>query len=281
MAQRGPRHLWTDACGVVLLVSLYRAWRQPRYLEAAEQVVADVQRVLGRPLGLRSAEGLAGQSFRHLALWAYALGCLGQHRPAYRERAVALLRDVHPRFVVPAQGVYATLRDDLSGPLAGSGFGALEPFLGYVLYRWLDAQALAREIAELQALVEGCFTTVRLHRDLELGLMLWLTHFFPTEAWAHTQCHYALEGLEPLWVDPPGYFCREPHRREETLALSNYVVSLGLQAVGRFPDRVAKLHVFFGASRGRNPADAATGVMACVAHFPGAFVQPLAEAVHV
>ena len=44
----GRRYLWTDAFGVVLLVSLYADLRQPEYLEQAEWVVAEVDGVLGR-----------------------------------------------------------------------------------------------------------------------------------------------------------------------------------------------------------------------------------------
>jgi hypothetical protein len=42
----GLRHLWTDAFGLVLLVSLYRKLGDLRYLDAAEQLVAEVERVL-------------------------------------------------------------------------------------------------------------------------------------------------------------------------------------------------------------------------------------------
>src|SRR5205823_5448343 len=42
----GLRYLWTDAFGLVLLVSLYRKLGDLRYLDAAEQLVAEVERVL-------------------------------------------------------------------------------------------------------------------------------------------------------------------------------------------------------------------------------------------
>jgi hypothetical protein len=44
------RYTWTDAFGVVLLVSLYEELGKPRFLNEAEWVVSDVDRVLGRPL---------------------------------------------------------------------------------------------------------------------------------------------------------------------------------------------------------------------------------------
>lgn len=37
----GLRYLWTDAFGVVLYVSLYQELAEQRWLDAAEQLVAD------------------------------------------------------------------------------------------------------------------------------------------------------------------------------------------------------------------------------------------------
>jgi hypothetical protein len=45
----GLRYLWTDAFGLVLLVSLYRRLGDPSWLVQAEELVAEVDRVLGRP----------------------------------------------------------------------------------------------------------------------------------------------------------------------------------------------------------------------------------------
>ena len=43
----GLRYLWTDAFGVVLLVSLYHELNRDELLAEAQHVVADVERVLG------------------------------------------------------------------------------------------------------------------------------------------------------------------------------------------------------------------------------------------
>ena len=43
----GQRYLWTDAFGVVLLISLHAASGERRYLDQAEWVVAEVDRVPG------------------------------------------------------------------------------------------------------------------------------------------------------------------------------------------------------------------------------------------
>jgi hypothetical protein len=44
----GRRYLWTDAFGVVLLISLHRELAQQNFLDDAEWVVEEVERVLGR-----------------------------------------------------------------------------------------------------------------------------------------------------------------------------------------------------------------------------------------
>lgn len=52
----GLRYLWTDAYGVVLYVSLFRETGEEHWLDEAERLVDDVERVLGRPRGLRIGE---------------------------------------------------------------------------------------------------------------------------------------------------------------------------------------------------------------------------------
>src|SRR6188474_570273 len=98
----GLRYLWTDAFGLVLLVSLYEALDEERYLDEAEGLVAEVNRVLGRPRGIRIGEepDRDGQYFHYLAMWLYALAVRGRHKPAYRARGISLALDVHAAFVV-------------------------------------------------------------------------------------------------------------------------------------------------------------------------------------
>ena len=82
----GQRYTWTDAFGVVLLVSLYAELGEQRFLDEAEWVVSEVDRVLGRPRGIRIGEApdRDGQYFHYLAMWLYALSVLARHVPAYR-----------------------------------------------------------------------------------------------------------------------------------------------------------------------------------------------------
>jgi hypothetical protein len=273
----GLRYLWTDAFGVVLLVSLRNALRDDRYLEQAEWVVAEVERVLGRPRGIRIGEEADrdGQYYHYLAMWLYALRRLGEIRPAHRERAVALAREIHPRFVVPGVGVVWKMLEDLSGPYPGFGLGALDPFHGYVVCRLLDERALADEIGELRVLVERLHPSLQVTQDLGLGMLLWMSHFFPDEGWARMLRERSLATLDHLWIDPPAYFCREPGLRRMKFAFTNYGISIGLQAVGANPDRVAALERFFAGYRSGDEYDrnAITHVMGCASRFPGELLR--------
>ncbi|QQO14731.1 hypothetical protein JJB99_00560 [Bradyrhizobium diazoefficiens] len=273
----GPRYLWTDAFGLVLYVSLHERFKDRTWLDRAEDLVGDVERVLGRPRGLRigQAPDRDGQYFHYLAMWLFALGRLGEHKPEYRERAVRLAKDIHPAFVVPGVGVIWKMQEDLSGPYPGYGLGAMDAFDGYVAYRLLDEAALAAEIADMQALIAAQSEQLDIDQDLGLGMMLWLAHFFPEESWAGLHRQRALDALDHLWVDPPGYFGRSRRQRHVRFAFTNYGVSLGLQAVNWHLDRAERLNAYFEAYRSGDEYDteAITHVMACTSHFPGAFLK--------
>lgn len=274
----GPRYLWTDAFGLVLYVSLYHELREERWLDEAERLVTEVERVLGRPRGLRIGEvpDRDGQYFHYLAMWLLALARLGDLKPEHRQRGITLARDIHPAFVRPGRGVIWKMKEDLSGPYPGYGFGAMDAYDGYVAYCLLDRETLAPEIAQMRDLMERDWRTLEIDQDLGLGMMLWLAHFFPDEPWAKAQTKRALATLDRMWIDPPGYFCRAPWLRETKFAFTNYGVSLGLQAVSVWPERVERLNTFFESWRSGDEYDreAITWVMACTSHFPGAFIAP-------
>jgi hypothetical protein len=176
----GLRYTWTDAFGVVLLVSLYAELNEQRFLDEAEWVVSEVERVLGRPRGIRIGEAADrdGQYFHYLAMWLYALSVLARHVPAYRAKGVDLVRQIHDAFVVPGRGVIWKMNEDLSAPYPGYGFGALDAFDGYVSYRRLDEHALAGEISDMRALIDASTARLNITQDLGLGMLLWLSHFF-------------------------------------------------------------------------------------------------------
>jgi hypothetical protein len=272
----GLRYLWTDAFGVVLLVSLYSALAKDEFLDEAEWVVADVDRVLGRPRGIRIGEepGRDGQYFHYLAMWLYALAVMGRHIPRYREKGIDLVHQVHDAFLVPGRGVVWKMKEDLSGPYPGFGLGALDAFDGYVSYRMLDEKALSREIADMRRLIDRSAPGLAITQDLGLGMMLWMTHLFANEDWAQRQRKRCLVMLDRMWRDD-GYFCREPDLPDTKFAFANYGVSIGLQAVAAMPKRVERLNIFFDGYRSGDEYDRAaiTHVMACSSHFPGYLIQ--------
>jgi hypothetical protein len=272
----GLRYLWTDAFGLVLLVSLYHELREQRFIDEAVSLVTEVNRVLGRKRGIRIGEesDRDGQYFHYLAMWLFALSVLGRYEPTYRQKGVALARDIHRPFVVPGRGVIWKMEEDLSGPYPGYGFGALDAFDGYVSYRLLDEQALAGETAEMGGLIDRTAGDLVITQDLGLGMMLWMTHFFPEEWWAELQKRRSLATLDRMWMEE-GYFAREPNFPEMRFAFTNYGVSVGLQAVGAMQDRVLRLNSYFETYRSGDEYDRAaiTHVMACSSHFPGLLLR--------
>ena len=265
----GGRYLWTDAFGVVLLASLYDETGDQSYLGRAEWVVDDVDRVLGRDRGLRIGEApdRDGQYYHYLALT--------ECDSAYREVAVELVREIHSPFVAPDRGVYWKMTENLERPYPGVGTGPLDAFDGYVVYRLIDEEELAPEIEQMKAFVDRDYEQLAIEQDLALGMMLWLTHFFPHERWARLQRERCLATLEEMWVDPPGYFCRRPGMPETKFRFTNYGVAIGLEAIDKWSHRVERLKAYFGDYQSGDAYDteAITHVMECCAHYPGLLVS--------
>jgi hypothetical protein len=272
----GLRYLWTDAFGLVLLVSLFEELDERSFLDEAEWLVAEVDRVLGRPLGIRIGEepDRDGQYFHYLAMWLYALAILGRHIPDYKQRGVDLARQIHEPFLLRGRGVFWKMQEDLSGPYPGVGFGAMDAYDGYVSYKLLDDNALSSEIGDMKSLIDVYNPSLDITQDLGLGMMLWLSHFFPTEEWAKVQRRRCLKTLDVMW-NPAGYFCREPYLPDTRFAFTNFGVSVGLQAVNKMPDRVTRLNDYFESYRSDDEYDhaAITHVMACSSHFPGCLIN--------
>ena len=81
-------------------------------------------------------------------------------------------------------------------------------------------------------------------------------------------------GLDGMWIDPPGAFCREPYLPDVFFAFTNYGVSVGLQSVGAMRERVERLNAFFETYRSGDEydTDAITHVMACSSWYPGEMI---------
>jgi len=272
----GLRYLWTDAFGVVLYVSLYEQTGNKTWLRKSQDLVEEVYRVLGRKRGLRIGEepDRDGQYFHYLSMWIYALTCIGKIHSGYHDEAIKLVKQIHSAFVRPDHGVIWKMTEDLSGPYPGYGYGAMDAFDGYVVYKLLNQDVLDREIHEMYRLMESSYSSLVIDQDLGLGMMLWLCHFFPQEPWALFQRELSQGLLNRLWVDPPGYFCRQTGWNSLRFAFTNYGIALGLQACGEWSYRVNKLNNYFENYRSGDEYDtnAITHVMACTSHYPGLFL---------
>jgi hypothetical protein len=271
-----------DALGVLCLVSLYRQFGEEHFLAEAEWVAQEVDRILGRRRGIRMAERVdaEGQTFRSQALWVFALHRLGETLPPYRQRALSLVREIHAPFVRPGAGIVARMKEDLSGPYPRSGPGALEVLLGLAIYRQLGSEALGPEIEELEGLVGSTYRSLAPDQGTELGLLLWVTHFCPTEPWALLLKERGLAALDARWVDPPGYFRRDypdPGNalpRANRLAIANFCAAIGLQSLGVWANRVSRIHGYFQNTYSWEPAsqDPLAPILACVSLHPGSLL---------
>ncbi|WP_340105098.1 hypothetical protein [Rhodohalobacter sp. 8-1] len=273
----GLRYLWTDAFGVVLLTSLHNHTGKEHYLDQAENVIAEVKRVLGRDKGFRIGElpDRHGQYYHYLAMWMYALHVLSLYRPAYHEEAVQLIKDIHPEFIEPGVGIHWKMKEDLSGPEPGFGYGALDYFHGYVVYNLIDPDGLEHEIKQMKELIDSSYKDLTIDQDLGLGMMLWMCQFHEDEEWAQFQKEQSLNTLDDLWIEPPGYFSRQRGRPNTKFAFTNFGISVGLQSVNEQQDRLEKLNAYFSEfeSGDRYDRDAITHVMECNSHFPGFLVK--------
>jgi hypothetical protein len=177
--------------------------------------------------------------------------------------------------VIPGLGVIWKMQEDLSAPYPGYGLGSMDAYDGYVAYKLLAPDLLAGEIEQMSQLIDASYPSLCIDQDLGLGMMLWLCHFFPTERWAVQQKARSVAQLNGLWIEPPGYFCRQMGWREMKFAFTNYGISIGLQVVDRWPARVERLNAFFESYESGDEYDtnAITHVMACSSHFPGLFLS--------
>jgi hypothetical protein len=150
-------------------------------------------------------------------------------------------------FVGPCPTAVIHGKAGLSGPYPGYGLGALDAFDGYVSYRMLDEKALSGEIADMRRLIDQSAPSLVITQDLGLGMMLWMTQFFPEEPWAQLQRKRCLVVLDHMWREE-GYFCREPDLPNTKFAFTNYGVSIGLQAAAAMPERVERLKNFLRAT---------------------------------
>lgn len=201
-----------------------------KYLVLARRLVETVHDVLGRtrdgkarlpgatdenPLGggLRIGKldetGVDGdgQYHHYLTIWMFALNrmSLATGDPTYNRQAVTLAQAIHPRFFVNRTSTRPRMvwkmSIDLATPLVPSE-GNLDPIDGYVVYRLLQASALAmndgasndgsetekildEEIADYKRVMERKGEHFVSADTLDLGMTLWTCHWFSDkEKWA-------------------------------------------------------------------------------------------------
>ncbi len=275
----GPRYLWTDAYGVCNYLSLYHALGEKEYLADAESLVGEVYRVLGRNKGLRIGEASDrdGQYYHYLTKWMFALSRLAKVKPEYHAKAVSLVKDVHKHFVVKGVGVHWKMQEDLSAAYPGCGYGGLDFYDGYTMCKLIDESALSEQIGDMLDLIKANYHSFSCGQDLGLGEVLWMAHFSPAEDWAKALCQRSVATLDTMWVEAGGdrgYFCRQPGKRKTKFAFTNFGVSVGLQSIGLWPDRVRAINTFFETYRSGDEydADAITHVMHCSSLYPGVFI---------
>ncbi|KAJ4304050.1 hypothetical protein N0V88_001659 [Collariella sp. IMI 366227] len=236
------------------------------YLTLAKQLVSAVHSVLGstrdgsarlphatdaEPLkgGLRIGKAEEhgsdgdGQYHHYLTLWMFALDrlALATGERKYSELAVQLARAVHPHFVVRRNGEAVRMVWKVSmdmGTALVPSEGHLDAATGFVVYRLL--QRTAGRLQGVEGVLEGEIGDYRhlmsregrLHasRDpLDLGMGLWMSHFFREEEWAATLGSQSLGMARAVLDEKNGLVSRDASRR---LAFREFGTCLGLECYG-------------------------------------------------
>ncbi|KAI0370590.1 hypothetical protein BV20DRAFT_966520 [Pilatotrama ljubarskyi] len=216
------RYLWTDAFGVLNLLTLGVLTSNALYTTLAARLVDTVHDTLGRTRdgarrlpGASDAHPLAGglrigkedeeddpggdgdgQYHHYLTIWMFALNRMthatGERR--YNDLAIELAKAIHPRFVRDRDSarprMYWKMSIDLSRPMVLSE-GNLDPIDGYVVFSLLQRShegnkaVLAEEIDEYRRILETKWRRYVSDDPLDLGMTLWTAHWFDgEEQWA-------------------------------------------------------------------------------------------------
>ncbi|KAK0718349.1 hypothetical protein B0T26DRAFT_646599 [Lasiosphaeria miniovina] len=260
------RYLWTDAFGLINFITLSKETASPVYLTLAKRLAVTVHDVLGRtrdgtarlpratdaePLkgGLRIGKVEAhgsdgdGQYHHYLTLWMFALNrlALSSGDKKYNQLAVQLAKAVHPHFVLRkgAGGLRMVWKvsTDMENVLVPSE-GHLDAATGFVVYRLLQRTAehlhgppgvLNNEIADYRQLISHEVKMRTSSDPLDLGMGLWMCHFFRDEDWASVLGSQSLEVARIILDEKHGLMARDPARR---LAFREFGACLGLECFG-------------------------------------------------
>lgn len=227
------RYLWTDAFGVINLLTLHQTTRDETYLVLAKKLVQAVHDIQGRtrdgrsrlsgaseenPLGggLRigkmedSGPDEDGQYHHYLTLWMFALNRLSiaTKVPMYNTQAIQLAKAIQPRFFVGRNTDHPKMvwkiSIDMSRPLVRSQ-GNLDPIDGYITMKILQASAseddprLDDEIKDYKKVMEHKGEHFVSNDMLDLGMSAWSSHWLADkEAWAKDLQNRSLKQLHNL-----------------------------------------------------------------------------------
>ncbi|SPQ22751.1 4b6cdb7d-8597-4216-a295-16a73a7a4be1 [Thermothielavioides terrestris] len=208
-----------------------------------------------------------GQYHHYLTLWMFALNrlALATGEKEYNQLAVQLAKAIHPHFVIRRREDDDSEGSSGSGGGSGSSSGSqavrmvwkistdmdtvlvpseghLDAATGYVVYRLLQRTAehmhgappgtpgpLSGEIADYRRLM-GRGGKMHASRDpLDLGMGLWMCHFFKDEPWAAALGSQSLDMARAMLDEKRGLMARDASRR---LAFREFGTCLGLQCYG-------------------------------------------------
>ncbi|KAJ9625527.1 hypothetical protein H2203_004284 [Taxawa tesnikishii (nom. ined.)] len=255
------RYLWTDAFGVLNLITLSKETSHPHYLNYATSLTHTVHETLGRTrdlssrlpgatdasplsgglrIGKEDAEGSDGdgQYHHYLTLWMFALNRLSvvTRDRNFNDQAVELAKAIHPRFVYNRDSARPRMvwkmSMDLSRPLVRSE-GNLDPIDGYVVYKLLQQTAggdvLKEEIADYKKILDTKWRDYSSSDTLDLGMTLWTAHWFAgDEEWASGLANAAERDMRDLFEEDR-YLDHDIRRR---LAFREFGTCLGIRARG-------------------------------------------------
>jgi len=214
----------------------------------------------GLRIGKMSEHGYDGdgQYHHYLTLWMFALNrlALATEEPEWNRLAIQLAKAIHPHFVVRQNGAATRMvwkvSTDLDDVLVPSE-GHLDAATGFAVYRLLQRTAeklhggpaaeglLTSEIADYRRLMgRAGGSKLQASRDpLDLGMGLWMAHFFRDEDWAANLGNQSLEMARTMLLDERhGLMARNASRR---LAFREFGTCLGLECWGVDDDSCADL----------------------------------------
>lgn len=277
------RYLWTDAFGVVNLLTLYKETSNSTYLELAKSLVRTVHDVLGYTRDGRSrlpgatddaplAGGLRigkmeeggmdgdGQYLHYLTLWMFALNRLAvaAGERAYNDLAVQLAAAVHPYFFYRSTSrqlrMVWKVSMDMKSVLVGSE-GHIDGATGYVVYSLLQrtathfdpsSAALENELWDYREIMarDGRRALAPSSDTLDLGMCLWMCHVAQDEAWAQRL------GAESLVVarrvmDPELGVTARPAARRLAFRELGLCLGIGCYEAGELSERARELVEFW------------------------------------